>query len=279
MEIKDIMRVETLPKIYQQLEQLSIEIDNEVNNALSLECNEDSKQEVKKARANINKIKVELEDRRKIIKEQILQPYMQFESVYNELVKDKLVYADNTLKERITEIEDIQKQEKENNILEYFNEYLESLHLLGIVQWEQMNIKIGLSDSEKKLREQVKSKLDSISNDLKLIALEQYKNDILLEYKQNGFDFAKAKLTVVNRMNELKKIQEKIHEKEELEEQDKAIEEKVDEEITVPVEIVENSVDNSTPILTASFKVYGTLEQIKSLRQFMVDVDIKFESI
>ena len=279
MEIKDIMRVETLPKIYQQLQEMSVEIDNEVNAALSLDCTENSKQEVKKARANINKIKTELEERRKNIKQQILEPYYQFEDAYNNLIKEKLEGADDTLKSRITEIEDKQKQEKENNILEYFNEYLESLHLLGIVQWEQMNIKIGLSDSEKKLREQVKSKLDNISNDLKLIALELYKNDILLEYKQNGFDFAKAKLTIVNRMNEIQKLQEKIHEKEELEEQDKAIEEKVDKEIVVPVEIVENSVDNSTPILTASFKVYGTLEQIKSLRQFMVDNDIKFESI
>ena len=278
MEIKDIMRVETLPKIYQQLEQMSIEIDNEVNNALALDCTEESKQEVKKARANINKIKTELEDRRKTIKEQILQPYMQFESMYNSLIKDKLVYADDTLKARILNIETQQINEKRENIKAYFEEYLESLHIT-FVHWDQLNIKIGLSDSEKKLREQVKSKLDTIANDIKLIELEEYRNDILLEYKQNGFDFAKAKLTVVNRMNELQKLQETMNQKQQQDEQDKAIEQKVEEEITIPVEVVEKPVDNATPIITARFQVYGTLEQIKALKQFMLDTDIKFESI
>lgn len=275
MEIKDIMRVETLPKIYQQLEQMSIEIDNEVNNALSLDCTEESKQEVKKARANINKIKTELEDRRKTIKEQILQPYMQFESMYNSLIKDKLVYADDTLKARILNIETQQINEKRENIKAYFEEYLESLHIT-FVHWDQLNIKIGLSDSEKKLREQVKSKLDMISNDIKLIALEEYRNDILLEYKENGFDFAKAKLTVVNRMNELQKLQEKIHEKEKLDEQDKAIEQKVEEEITIPVEVVEKPVDN---LFTTRFEVKGTKEQLKSLKDFMIQNNLEFKSI
>lgn len=275
MEIKDIMRVETLPKIYQQLEQMSIEIDNEVNQALALDCTEESKQEVKKARANINKIKTELEDRRKTIKEQILQPYMQFESMYNSLIKDKLVYADDTLKTRILNIETQQINEKRENIKAYFEEYLESLHIT-FVHWDQLNIKIGLSDSEKKLREQVKSKLDIIANDIKLIELEEYRNDILLEYKENGFDFAKAKLNVVNRMNELQKLQESMNQKQQQDEQDKAIEQKVEEEITIPVEVVEKPVEN---ILTTRFQVHGTLEQIKSLKQFMFEIDIEFESI
>ena len=147
MEIKDIIRVETLPKIYQQLEQLSVEIDNQVNQALSLECNEESKQDVKKARANLNKIKTELEDRRKLVKEQILEPYMNFEKVYNELIKDKLVYADNTLKDRINLIELTQITEKTDIITDYFNEYCQSLHLQDIVNWDQLNIRIGLSDT------------------------------------------------------------------------------------------------------------------------------------
>lgn len=172
MNINEIIKVETLPKIYQQLEQLSVEIDNEVNNALSLECNENSKVEVKKARANLNKIKTEVEDRRKFVKEQILEPYVNFEKVYNELIKNKLVFADNTLKDRITEIEDIQKQEKEKEAIDFFEDYRLSLHLENLIFWEQLNIKINLSDNDKKIREQIKSKLDSIANDISLILLE-----------------------------------------------------------------------------------------------------------
>lgn len=274
MEIKDIIRVETLPKIVQQLEQLSVEVDGIVNDALALECNEESKQDVKKARANINKMKTELEDRRKIVKEQILEPYMNFEKVYNELIKDKLVYADNTLKNKIDEIENAQKQEKENNIKDYFLEYCESVHLLSIVTWEQLNIKIGLSDSEKKLREEVKSKLDKIESDIKLIELEEYSNDIMVEYLKD-FDFAKAKLTVVNRIAEINRLKEEKEKIEQLQQQDKILEDKVDE-IVIPVDNVEKPVDN---ILTTKFQVQGTKEQLVNLKQYMIQSNIKFESI
>lgn len=280
MEIKDIIRVETLPKIYQQLEELSVEIDNQVNMALALECNEENKQEVKKARANINKIKNEVEDRRKIIKEQILEPYYQFEDVYNNLIKEKLLGADDILKSRITEIENAQKQEKENNIIDYFNEYRESLHLNDIICWEQLNIKIGLSDSEKKLRELVKSKLDNISNDIKLIEIEEHSNEIMVEYLKD-FDFAKAKLTVVNRINQMQKLEEQKQERQKLEQQDQIIENQVDE-IVIPtiVENVENSVENfNNNNITTIFQVNGTIEQLRALKQYMIDNNITFSNI
>lgn len=275
MEIKDIVKVETLPKIVQQLEQLSVEIDNEVNQALSLECNEDSKQEVKKARANINKIKTELEDRRKDIKAQILEPYYRFEDIYNNLIKEKLIYADETLKDRVNEIENIQKQEKENNINDFFKEYAESLNLIFNLSLEDLGIKINLSDSEKKLREEVKCKLDKISNDIKLIELEEYAQEILLEYNKNGFDFAKAKLSVYNRLAEMQKIKETMLKKQDMEKIDKILEEKVDNEIVIPVE----ETKNAEPIITTRFQVYGTREQLTNLKQYMLQNDIKFESI
>ena len=274
MEIKDIIRVETLPKIYQQLEQLSVEIDNQVNQALSLECNEESKQDVKKARANLNKIKTELEDRRKLVKEQILEPYMNFEKVYNELIKDKLVYADNTLKDRINLIELTQITEKTDIITDYFNEYCQSLHLQDIVNWDQLNIRIGLSDSEKKLREEVKSKLDKINSDIELIKLEEYHDEIMVEYLKD-FDFAKAKLTVYNRIAEINKIKEEKEKREQLQQQDQILENKVDE-IVIPVNNVEKPVEN---ILTTRFQVQGTKEQLIGLKQYMIENKIEFKGI
>lgn len=275
MEIKDIIKVETLPKIVQQLEQLSVEIDNEVEKALKLECNEESKQEVKKAKANLNKIKTELEDRRKFVKEQILEPYYQFEDIYNNLIKEKLLGADDILKNRINEIENIQKQEKEEELLDYFTEYLDSIHLENIVQFEQLNIKVGLSDSMKKLREQVKCKLDSIANDIKLIELEENSNEIMVEYLKD-FDFAKAKLTVVNRLNQMQKIEEEKQKRQEQEQVDKKLEEAVNT-IVIPTE--ELQVNDNNKKLFTRFEVEGTLEEIINLKKFMVENNYKFKNI
>ena len=275
MDINEIVKVETLPKIVQQLNVLSVEIDNEVNNALALECNEESKQEVKKARANLNKIKTELEDRRKYIKEQILEPYNNFEKIYNELIKNKLTYGEQTLKSRIDEIEDMQKAEKEDMILEYFTEYLDSIHLENVIQWDQLGIKVNLSDSDKKLREQVKSKLDSIANDIKLIELEEYGNEIMVEYLQT-LDFAKSKLIVINRNLEKQKIEQEKLKRQEQEQLDKKLEQAVDE-IVIPVS--EAQVEENTKTLITRFEVEGTREQLINLKNFMEQNNYKFRSL
>lgn len=276
MNINEIVKVETLPKIKQQLELLSSEIDIEVNNALALECNEDSKQEVKKARANLNKIKTELEDRRKYIKEQILEPYNNFEKMYNELIKDKLTYGEQTLKSRIDEIEDIQRQEKEDEILDYFTEYLDSIHLENVIQWEQLGIKVNLSDSDKKLREQVKSKLDSIANDIKLIELEENGNEIMVEYLQT-LDFAKSKLIVVNRNLEKQKIEQEQLKRQEQEQLEQKLEKQVNDVITIP--ITETQLEEDAKILITRFEVQGTREQLINLKNFMVENNYKFRSL
>lgn len=278
MDVNELIKVETLPKIYQQLEQLSVQIDNEVNNALALECNEENKVEVKKIRANLNKIKTDLEERRKYVKEQILEPYMAFEKVYNDLIKNKLTFGEQTLKNRIDEIENAQKQEKEDELIDYFTEYMESIHLEGIIGWDKLGIKINLSDSDKKLRELIKSKLDSIANDIKLIELEENADEIMVEYLKD-YDFAKAKLTVVNRINEKNRLEQERLKRQEAEQQDKAIEAKVEDEITIPVEIVDNSVENVENYLTTRFEVKGTREKLVALKQYMTDNGLLFWSI
>jgi len=276
MNVNELIKVETLPKIYQQLEQLSVQIDSEVNNALALECNEESKTQVKKARANLNKIKTDLEERRKYVKEQILEPYMQFEKVYNDLIKDKLTYGEQTLKNRIDEIENAQREQKENDLLDYFTEYAESIHLEGVVDWDKFGIKINLSDSDKKLREQIKSKLDSIANDIKLIELEQNADEIMVEYLKD-YDFAKAKLVVVNRINEKQKVEQDRLKRQEQEQQDKAIEQKVDNEIVIPTEIKKESKEDT--ILTTRFVVKGTRDQLVALKQYLIDNKVDFYSL
>ena len=278
MNVNELFKVETLPKIYQLLEQLSVEIDKEVNEALALDCTEESKVEVKKARANLNKLKSELEERRKYVKEQILEPYVNFEKVYNALLKDKLNYGEQTLKNRIDEIENTQRQQKQDMLLDYFNEYMESIHLEGIVDWDKLNIKVNLSDSEKKLRETVKSKLDSIRNDIKLIELEENQDEIMIEYLKD-YDFAKAKLTVANRINEKHRLEQERLKRQEAEQKDREIESKVEDEITMPVEIVDKPVENVESYLTARFEVKATREKLIALKQYMTENGLLFWSI
>ena len=105
MENNNLIVIKQLPIIEEKLKQLSTEIDEKVESAKALICTEESVKEVKTVRADLNKDFKELEAKRKDVKEKIMQPYMQFESIYKECVSDKFKSADIELKNKIDTVE------------------------------------------------------------------------------------------------------------------------------------------------------------------------------
>lgn len=264
-DINELVIVEQLPKITQQLQLISSEIDKEIALALSLECTEDSKNEVKKAKARLNKIGTALEEKRKEVKRAILSPYEEFEGIYTNLIKTKLNEADNELKNKITSIEEQQKYEKMLDLKDFAIEYIQKYNLEDYITFEDMNINITLSASMKSLQEQVISYCERIANDFKLINTLENRNEIFLEYTQNGFKLNEAMLLVKERHRKIEEIEENNKKIEEKIESEKVTEAKI-EEIIAPKEIIE---DEET--ITIQFKVTATKTKLKELKQFLID--------
>ena len=99
--MQDLIVVKQLPQIEEHLKELSLEVEQKVENAKSLVCTEENVTTIKQIRASLNKEFKEVENQRKIVKEQILAPYMQFEEIYKMYISDKYKSADNDLKEKI----------------------------------------------------------------------------------------------------------------------------------------------------------------------------------
>jgi len=272
-ELNEIVVIKQLPVIEQQLKVISDEVDKEISYALSLECNEESKNEVKNARAKLNKIKTALEDKRKYVKSAIEEPYKKFEEIYNDLVKNKLNEADTTLKERIDTIENTQKQEKEEELREFVEEHCKANNIH--IDFDRIGLNITLSASVKSLKEQAKTFIEKVASELKLIEQEEYSNEILYEYNQT-LDYIQAKTKVIERHKELNQIKKQQEEKQEIEQQEEKIIEKVDEaiEITVPKEIVEE-LDNTPSIY--QFEVKATKTQIKQLIEYMKELGVEYK--
>lgn len=273
-EQKQLAVVEQLPVITERLEEVSKAIKEKTDRAMSLVVTEDNLKDIKKVRAELNKEFKDYESLRKTIKNKIMEKYTDFENRYNTLIGNAFKNAEDCLRGKINEGEYKIISQKEKELRIYFDEYLASINLKDMVKFEQLNIKVGLSTSDKKLREEVKSKLDNIAKDIKLIELEEYSNDIMLEYLKD-FDFVRAKTEVMVMIVGKKKLEEELERRKKQEEQDKIIEQKVDDEIIIPVEIVEKPVEN----LTTRFQVTGTKEQLVALKQYMIQNDLKFESI
>jgi len=271
-ELDKVIVVEQLPKITQQLQLISDEVDKEIEYALSLEVNDDTIKEVKNVRAKLNKINTTLEEKRKTIKNAILSPYEQFLEIYDKLVRNKLNEADNTLKMQINTIEEKQKKEKQEELELFAKEYFKSSCIDDIVNFDDIHLNITLSASMKNLKEQIVVFCNNIRKDLDLIELENddIKNEILFEYKK-CLDYGKSKLIVLERKKELEKIEKQQEKQNEIKQQEQEVIEKV-EEIVAPKEIIEDE-----DILTVTFTITDTKENIIKVRDFMKENMIKYE--
>ncbi len=268
--MQELIVIKQLPVIEEKLKGLSLEIDKDVEEALALEVTEDSVKDVKKIRTKLGKDFKELEDQRKLVKEKVLAPYMAFEEVYKTYVSDKYKNADLTLKNKVDEVENKLKQKKENQVIEYFNELIKKENI-DFVKYEQLEIKVGLSNSLKSLKDSVKDFIDKVVDDLKLIETQEYKTEILVEYQQN-LNVSNAITTVTERMKAIEEAKKQEEEKLLQKEEEAKVIEKV-EEFTAPVEVVKEEIKT----YTMSFKVTGTLDQLRKVKELLENEGMKYE--
>lgn len=289
--MEGLIVIKQLPQIEEHLKELSIEIDKKVENAKGLVCTEENVKTIKQIRADLNKEFKEVEQQRKTVKEKILESYMQFEGVYKTYISDKYKEADGELKNKIDTTEDELRARKEQEIRDYFEEYKQSL-LIDFIKFEDAKIKVGLSDSKTSLKKQAKDFIDRVNTDLATIMLQEHKEEILVEYKQNGHVLSTAISTVINRIKaveETKRKQEELKQKQ-LEEAQRI----ADENIKIQTEATKQALDNfrvteqevlqaptveekQEEILTLRFTVKGTRTKLKALKEFLVNGGYEYE--
>lgn len=288
MENNELIVIKQLPIIEEQLKKASDEIDEKVNNAVALVCNEETIKIVKEVRATLNKELKEFEDKRKQVKAEVLKPYEDFEKVYKECIIDKYKTADMDLKNKIDSVENELKANKKAEVVNYFNEYLNSKNI-DFVTFESANINVTLTASMKSLKEQAKNFIDKISDDLKLIDTQEHKAEILVEYKQS-LNVSQAITSVTNRFKAIEEEKRKLEKEQELQkeiveiakESDKYVDTHVPTIEEVPQMTIETPLEAPTiveteEILTLKFTVKGTRKELKALKEFLENGGYDYE--
>lgn len=276
----EIIVVKQLPVIVEQLAQVKETVLQRVQTATSLVCTDETVKEVKKARAELNNEFKAWEEKRKEVKTAVMTPYEKFEAVYKDCVSDTYKKADAELKAKIEGVEKELKQKKADEVKEYFNEYLESAGI-DFVTFEQANINVTISASMKSLKEQAKSYIDKIGDDLALIDTQEHKAEIMVEYKKTLN--ASAAVTSVNAR--FKAIEDEKRRIEEAEER-RAAEEQHIAEITSALPEPEPEPAPVMPPLeeqpeekeyTLRFKVTATKDKLRELKAFLDNGGYKYE--
>lgn len=267
----EIIVVKQLPVIAEQLQTIKADVTERVSEALSLVCTEETVKTVKEARAELNKEFKYWEERRRAVKNAIIAPYEQFESVYKDCITDVFKKADAELKGKIDGVENELKEKKTAEVMAYFDEYRESKNIQMPLTFACANINVTLSASLKSLKEQAKAFIDRVSDDLALIETQEYKNEIYLEYNSACFlNVSAAITTVVNRHKAIEEAKARDEERKARMLAEKEAAAKVDEVAPPTVEtIAPPTVEEKT--LTVSFKVTATRSKLQELKKFLND--------
>ena len=222
---------------------------------------EDTLNEYKTEKANVNKIKDKIADYRKTIIAEYKKPIEEFEKTAKE--------AELTLKETYEYIntqcnafDENKRQEKVTEANRYFKEVCQSKNISFVI-YENMNQNITLSKTLKSIYSEIDEYVTGIENDLNTIETMEDSKQILIEYMKDR-----------NLSRSIKDVQER-----------KTLLEKV-ENIEKPiqvVEVVEKEVLQAPiveeEILECSFKVKAPRNKLKALVEYMNSEGIIYESI
>ena len=278
----ELIRVVQLPEIEEHLQSIKVAVTQKVNDALSLICTEDTVKSVKAVRADLNKDLKDFEERRKAVKKAIMSPYEQFEAVYKECISDTYKKADAELKAKIDSVENELKEAKRTEVEAYFEECSKSVGV-DFVKLSDLNLNITLSASVKSLKRQVKEYFDKVIQDLALIATLEHTTEILVEYRKT-LDVSDAVLTVQERHKAIAEQEKRNAEASVIAEKQAETVAKVEEavqksnagEISAP-EVEEAPLEGNEPLYEATFRVTGTLSQLKRLKKFLNDGGYQYE--
>lgn len=280
-----LIKVVQLPIIAEQLHTLKDKWEQYAADAQSMVSNEDTIQAVKKFRADINREFEQMEALRKAVKETVMRPYNDFESVYKECVTEPKEAAEKELKIKVSETEESIKKQCEDGLREYFAE-LCAAHRLEWLKYEQADIRIDMASAKsktpKKLREQLVQFVVRVAESVERINALDNADEIMVEF-QRTLDASVAIFTVQERH---RRIEEQRLEKE-AREADKTAQEAADQKVeesyqkyfkppTAAIKMPYEEDDEIIPRCTFT-AVNATRSQLRKLKEFLNMEGIKYE--
>ena len=237
----------------------------------SLTISESDVPDMKKEKAQINKMKDAVAGYRKSIVAEFKKPIMEFENTAKETEKI-LKETYDSINDQIDVYEEEKRQKKVAEMKKFFDERKEVSHL-DWLEYEMMDQNVISSKSDNKLMIEITDFINLVSSHIRAIDTypEEQRNDIMVEYKKS-LNLADAVIKVQDRYKALEEEKARQEALKAFKAEEEKVVEKV-EEVIAPVEVKEEKK------YTASFQVRGTIDQLKDLKRFMEERGIEYVTV
>ena len=283
MELKIISPGENgfLKEIQWNQEEVKAWVAARVQDYKNIAYTEDQVKDMKKDRADLNKLRTAFESERKRLKKVCMEPYNLFEQQVKEvvaLIDEPIQLIDSQL----YELEERRKQQKKKDIeaLFYTIGFQTFVTLDNIFDQKWLNASVSLG----KIEEQMKSIMYKIGTDVATIGnLPEFSFEAMEVYKKT-LDLNKAILEG-QRLAEIQKQKQQYEEEQKRIAEEKARQEEQEQSVlaevveeTAPVEEkVDSSPEPVRPdLVRMDFRVWCTKEQLMDLREYLIEHQIKF---
>ena len=248
----------------------------------------DQAKDMKRDRADLNKLKAAFEDERKRLKKVCMEPYNRFEQQVKEitaLIDEPIQLIDSQL----SEIEERRKQLKQKEIEDLFGTigFQDFITLERIMDPKWLNATVSLN----KIEEQMKNLLFRVGTEVSTInSLPEFSFEALENYKKTlDLNMAIAEgqrlADIQKRKQQYEEEQKRIAEERARQEAEKltAKQHENDATVTEATPVNETVIVREDPVATdliqLDFRVFGTREQIMALRNYMIENQIKFGKV
>jgi hypothetical protein len=215
-----------------------------------------------------------------------MAPYNAFESVYKECVNAPFAAADNILKGKIEAVENELKGRCEDYLRKWFSE-LTLTHGVSWLTFEQTGIKIDMASAKAKTPQKLMDRLNEfaakVALDQETISRMEDAAEVMAEYKKT-LSLSQAINTVSARKEAVERERIEAEERKRAQiarlEAEARVEAAAPEVLAPPVVQATGNREQAagdSKVYKCSFTVKATKEQLKKLKNFLIEEGISYE--
>lgn len=262
LKINEMQELKPIEFNYEEIKQeLAIQLQKYQN----IVFEEEDIQEAKKTRADLNRLKKQVNDKKIEVKKDFMKPYADFETK----IKEIIAMIDNPCAEidkQIKAFEEKQKEIKKNKIKKIYEENVkdlkETLSLQKIWNEKWLNSTYKIRDIEL----EILGKIDKVKTDLKVIEGMQSEFEVQLKDK---YLLTLDLTSVMQEKTRLEKIKEITESKKAKKKEDEQQEEQVEN-------VFDNIIKNTKTKIRLTLEI--TEEQKMQLAKWLIQNEISYES-
>ena len=262
------------PVISEDLDNVRRSLDAVLCEVAKYPVNDDSLKQVKKLRAELSKRFTVMEDQRKEVKRQVLQPYVQAEEKYKACIADPYRAADRQLKDWIDGYQNGLKSACEARLQEYFDELCQSQGV-DFLRFFQCGVAVDMAMARqkepRKAMDTIHDFVMGVRRDLDTILTLEDGAEVLTEYRES-LDLSAAILAVQNRKTMTQRMAQQI----EAQQEGRLLGEQHRRQLLDAMKET-GAQPPAEDLYTMTFTVTGTMEALKALKTYILSSDLTIE--